>query len=403
MTKRLVWLSTAVMSTLLALLLLWQFRTAVVYVLVSLALAAAVRPFVKRRVKRGLVMRLAVILLSLLALGSFGLLLFLSVGGAVRDVQELAQQVLAQDEWRQPEWLKGSSLQHLLDTRLPPPSELFAAVIGDRGQLVLPAVLNFTQGFFTLLSGTFVILFLSLYWILDQAHFERLWLSLLPPGQRMQARDIWQTVESDLGAYIRSEAAQSLLAGLLLGLGYWALGSPYPTLLALTGAVLLLLPVAGATLVVIPPLLLGLLTGAPLSLFTAVYTVVVVAALKWWVEPRLSHRKQANPMLTVIILIALADAYGLLGVVVAPPLSAACQILWSHMVSRRSVPGAATQVSDLKERQAQLWATIRAMDEPPPPLVTSSMARLAQLIEQAESTLQTAVAQGGLPALAEPS
>lgn len=403
MTKRLVWLSTAVMSTLLALLLLWQFRTAVVYVLVSLALAAAVRPFVKRRVKRGLVMRLAVILLSLLALGSFGLLLFLSVGGAVRDVQELAQQVLAQDEWRQPEWLKGSSLQHLLDTRLPPPSELFAAVIGDRGQLVLPAVLNFTQGFFTLLSGTFVILFLSLYWILDQAHFERLWLSLLPPGQRMQARDIWQTVESDLGAYIRSEAAQSLLAGLLLGLGYWALGSPYPTLLALTGAVLLLLPVAGATLVVIPPLLLGLLTGAPLSLFTAVYTVVVVAALKWWVEPRLSHRKQANPMLTVIILIALADAYGLLGVVVAPPLSAACQILWSHMVSRRSVPGAATQVSDLKERQAQLWATIRAMDEPPPPLVTSSMARLAQLIEQAESTLQTAVAQGGLPVLTGPS
>lgn len=219
----------------------------------------------------------------------------------------------------------------------------------------------------------------------------------------MRARDIWQTVESDLGAYIRSEAAQSLLAGLLLGLGYWALGSPYPTLLALTGAVLLLLPVAGATLVVIPPLLLGLLTGAPLSLFTAVYTVVVVAALKWWVEPRLSHRKQANPMLTVIILIALADAYGLLGVVAAPPLSAACQILWSHMVSRRSVPGAAAQVSDLKERQAQLWATIRAMDEPPPPLVTSSMARLDQLIEQAEPTLQTAVAQGGLPALAEPS
>lgn len=403
MTKRLVWLGTAVMSTLLALLLLWQFRTAVVYVLISLALAAAVRPLVKRRVRRGLVMRVAVILLSLLALGSFGLLLFLSVGGAIRDTQELAQQVLAQDEWRQPEWLKGSSLQHLLDTRLPPPSELFAAVIGDRGQLVLPAVLNFTQGIFSLLSGAFVILFLSIYWILDQAHFERLWLSLLPPGQRMRARDIWQTVESDLGAYIRSEAAQSLLAGLLLGLGYWALGSPYPTLLALTGAVLLLLPVAGATLVVIPPLLLGLLTGAPLSLFTAVYTVVVVAALKWWVEPRLSHRKQANPMLTVIILIALADAYGLLGVVVAPPLSAACQILWSHMVSRRSVPGAAAQVSDLKERQAQLWATIRAMDEPPPPLVTSSMARLDQLIEQAEPTLQTAVAQGGLPALAEPS
>jgi predicted PurR-regulated permease PerM len=232
---------------------------------------------------------------------------------------------------------------------------------------------------------------LSIYWILDQIHFERLWISLLPPGQRMRARDIWQTIESDLGAYIRSEAAQSLLAGLLLGLGYWMLGSPYPALLALIGAGALLIPVAGATLAVIPPLLLGLLTGVPLSLFTAVYTVLVVAALKAWVEPRLSHRKQANPMLTVVFLIALADAYGLLGIVVAPPLSAACQILWNRLVSHRPVSGAAVQVSDLKERQAQLSATIEAMDEPPPPVVSNSMARLAQLIEQAEPTLQTAV------------
>jgi predicted PurR-regulated permease PerM len=231
---------------------------------------------------------------------------------------------------------------------------------------------------------------------MDQIHFERLWLSLLPPGQRMRARDIWQTIESDLGAYIRSEAAQSLLAGLLLGLGYWALGSPYPTLLALAGAVALLIPVAGATLAVIPPLLLGLLTGVPLSLFTAVYTVVVVAALKWWVEPRLlSHRRQANPMLTVIFLIALADAYGLLGIIAAPPLSAACQILWNRLVSHRAVSGAAARISDLKERQAQVWATIKEMDEPPSPLVISSMERLEHLLDKAEPTLPMTAGPGG--------
>jgi predicted PurR-regulated permease PerM len=82
-------------------------------------------------------------------------------------------------------------------------------------------------------SGAAVILFLSIYWIINQIHFERLWLSLLPTGLRRQARDIWRTIEIDLGAYMRSELFQSLAAGLLLGLGYWALGSPYPVLLAL--------------------------------------------------------------------------------------------------------------------------------------------------------------------------
>jgi hypothetical protein len=96
--------------------------------------------------------------------------------------------------------------------------------------------------------------------------------------------------------------------------------------------------------------------------------------------------------LTVVFLIALADAYGLFGIILAPPLAAACQILWNRMISHRTASGAAAQVSDLKERQVQLEATIKALDEPPPPLVINYMARLTHLIEQAEPTLETAVA-----------
>jgi predicted PurR-regulated permease PerM len=394
MTRRVVTLATAVMTTLLALLLLWQFKTAVVYVLISLALAAAVRPLVTRRAGRSFIMRLALILLYLLALGSFGLLLFLSGGAAIRDLQELARLLSAQDAWRQPVWLQGDSFQQLLDAWLPPPSELFAALIGDQGQFVLPAVLGFTQNIFSILSGILVILFLSLYWGIDQNHFERLWLSLLPPGQRTQVRDIWQTIESDLGAYIRSEAIKALLAGLLLGLGYWALGSPSSALLALTGALALLIPLVGVFLALILPLLLGLLTGGPLSLLTVLYTLGVAAALKWWVTPRLASRRQDNPMLTAVILMALANAYGLLGIIIAPPLSAACQIAWSRLVGRRAVFAAEVQISDLKARQAQLWEIIREMDGPLP-LVTSSMERLGQLIEKAEPVLETAVEKRG--------
>jgi len=402
MTKQLVRAGTAVMVTLLALALLWQLRLVVGYLLISLALASAVRPLIKRPAGQSLALRLALIFLYLVGLGGFGFLLVLSIGASIRNIQELAQQVSLQDAWRQPVWLVGSAFQQLLDTRLPSPSEVFAALIGENGQLILPAILGLTEGVFTILGNGLVVLFLSLYWSIDQSHFERLWLSLLPPVQRTRARDIWHTIELDLGAYIRSEVTQSLLAGVLLGLGYWALGSPYPALLAIAGAVALLIPVAGAALAVISPLLLGLLTGVPLSLMTAVYTLVVMGALKWWIEPRLFQRRHINPMLTLLFLIALADAYGLLGIVVAPPLSAACQILWNRLVSHRVVSGASSQVSDLQERQAKLWAIIETLDEASP-LVTSSMTRLTILIENAEPILQLATEQGGLFTLAEVS
>ena len=40
-----------------------------------------------------------------------------------------------------------------------------------------------------------------------------------------------------------------------------------------------------------------------------------------------------------------------------------------------------------------MWETIKAMDEPPLPLVTSSMERLTHLIEKAEPILQVGLPQ----------
>jgi len=388
MMKRLAGIGVAVMTTLLALVALWQFRIVVVYVLISLTLAAALRPLAIRLVGRSFLVRAAWILLYLVVLGGFGFLLFQTSETAINEIQQLAQTVSVQDEWRMPVWLEGSAFQQALVARLPPPSKLFEAVTGSQGQLVMPAILGFTQGIGSVVSGGLIILLLSIYWSTSQIHFERLWLSLLPSGQRSQARGIWRTVEPDIGAYIRGQVIQSLLAGLLLGLGYWLLRSPYPAFLALAGALACLIPVVGVILAVISPLLVGLLTSVQLSLFTTLYALVVMIALVVWVKPRLFNRRWDNPILTIVLLIALADAFGLAGIIVAPPLSVVCQILWSRLVSHRFTLGAAAQISDLKERQERVWATIRQMDGPPLPLITSSMERLTHLIEKAEPVLQ---------------
>ena len=390
MTRQIVVIGPAVMTTLLALVVLWQFRIVVIYVLISLALAATVRPIARSESRNSFVTRLLTILLYVVSIGSFGVLIFLVGRLLISDLQELAQILSIQKTWMLPPWLEGGLFQQTLNRWLPTPDKLFEAITSQR-QLVLSAVLGFTQGVGGLVSGFFVILFLSIYWGINQNHFERLWLSLLPSEQRKHARDIWRTLEHDLGAYTRSEIIQSLLAVLLLGLGYWLLGAPYPALLAVVGAVAWLVPLVGAALAVILPLLLGLLTGAQFSLFTVLYTLIVLVALQVWVEPRLFRRKWNNPILTLVILLAMADTFGLLGIIVAPPLSVVCQILWNLLVSDRLAPDPAVTVSDLKERQVRLRLALEEMEGPPSPLVVSSMERLADLLEKATPFLQVAL------------
>ena len=390
MTKRLLVIGTAVMTTLLALVVLWQFRIVVIYVLISLALAATARPIAKSESRRNLRSRLLLISLCVVGIGIFCLLAFLIGRLLIGDVQQLAQKISIQNTWVLPAWLQGSLFEQALGRWLTTPNKLFEAVTSQR-QLMLSAVLGFTQGIGGIVSGFLIILFLSIYWSINQNHFERLWLSLLPSEQRKHARDVWQTLEHDLGAYIRSEIIQSLLAVVLLGLGYWLLGSQYPALLAVVGAAAWLVPVVGAGLAIILPLVLGLLTGAQLSFLTVIYTFLVLIALQVWVEPRLFRRKWDNPILTLLIVLAMANAFGLLGIIVAPPLSVVCKILWNLFVSDRLVPETAVQVSDLKERQERLRRVIEEMEGPPPPLVVSSMERLADLLAKAEPILQAAL------------
>lgn len=387
MTTQVVKFGAAVMITLLALVAFWQFRLAVIYIMVSLALAATVRPLVLHWKQHALLMRLILIMLYLIVLGIIAFLLMVAGRYVINDIQQLTQILSVRGDWGVPPWLEGTAIQQTLVIWLPTPDMLFNAFAGEQGQFMLPAMLNFTGGIGKFVSSVFLILFLTIYWSINQIHFERLWLSLLPSEQRKQARGIWRMIEPDLGAYIRSELIQSVLAVLLLGVGYWLFGSPYPVLLALLGALAWLVPVVGAALALIPPLLIGMLTSVPHSLFTVLYTLVIVIALQIGVEPRLFRRNWDNPILTLIIMLALADALGLPGIMIAPPLSAVCQIVWNTLVSNRPMPEVPVQILDLKERQEHLRVVIKEMKEPPPPLVVSSMDRLTALLEKAEPVL----------------
>jgi putative permease len=388
MTKHIIRIGIAVLTSLLALVVLWQFRVIIAFILISVMLAAALRPLANRLVGRKLIVRIAWIMLYVLVLGGFVIFIFLTGRVAISEVQVFGAGLSTQNAWTLPTWLEGTTFQQTLTSWLPPPSTLLAAITGDQGQLVLPSILGFLKGFGGVIAALLVILFLSIYWSINQVHFERLWLSLLPSGQRKQARGIWRVIEPDLGAYIRGQGFLSLLAGLLLGLGYWLLGSPYPVLLAMVGALACLIPVVGPFLAVIPTFLVGLLTGVQLSAITTFYAIVVLIALQVWVKPRLGNRKWDNPTLTIVLLLVLGDAFGIIGLILAPPLSVICQILWWRLVTHRALIGEAAQISDLKDRLVRIRETVEALEDPPIPLIISSMEQLSNLIEKAEPILK---------------
>jgi predicted PurR-regulated permease PerM len=290
-------------------------------------------------------------------------------------------------------WPRGTSFQQMVGKQLPPPQNLYNAIAGEQGTQLLQNFLGVASNLMDSITKFAIILVLSIYWSFGRLNFEWQWISLLPVDKRRRVRDAWHELEEGVGGYVRSEIFQSVIAGVLLGVGYYLMGLKFPVLIALIGALLWLIPWLGAVLAMVLPLLAGLSGGSVLAIGAPLYTVVVLGFLELVVEPRLFTRRHYSSLLVVILMVAMAQAYGLIGLLLAPPLAAAIQTLFSSLT--RATPiinqqDMAIQVKSLRERFSDLQEQITIKEgDAPSPEVVNLVGRLNTIMEQAEQFLET--------------
>jgi len=375
--------------------------------LLSLAVAATLRPLVERH---QWLPRSQAVLLTYFVLTGLGLALAVFVANrALGDVQVAADNFVAGYERAWVQWPNGTPMEQALAAWLPPPAALYESLAGEQSTAMLSGALGVTLSLFDTLANLAIVLVLSLYWSLDQTRFKRLWLSILPTGQRAQARDLWRTTEAGVGAYLRSELAQSVLAGVLLGLGFWMMGLEYPTLLALGGALAWLVPWLGALLAVTPVVLVGALAvggSAWLGAAAGLYTLAVLLTLEFVVEPRLMQRRRHSSLLVVLLALALSQVWGWVGLLAAPPLAVALHIVFSQMLAQLAPAGAsqlADQIADLEQRLAAVRADLEDSGVPPSPETLNLLERLSRLVAAAPAPNPASPAPSAGPARTTPA
>ncbi len=245
--------SIAIATTLVILILVWQFSSAIVLFALSLAVAAALRPSINYIAQKRKSKKLALGIMYTVLIGSVvGFLLLISQFMA-RDLQRATDDFVTAYERALTVWPReGTLFQQVLAEQLPPSADLYQTLSSPEGIPALEGIFGVAQNFLSILGRIGLIIILSLYWSADQLRFERLGLSLLPDEHRPKALHVWRSVEAAAGAYLRSEVIQTVLAGLLLGMGYWLMGVRSPMLFTLWGAIARLIPWFGVVIAALP-------------------------------------------------------------------------------------------------------------------------------------------------------
>ena len=383
---KIAWYVALVLITLTGLLLLWQFSTAVVIFLLSLALAAAFRPLIEFFTQKNMPKGVALIIAYGFVLFVIVSLFFLVGEPLAADLQNISNDLLRSYEQVKNFWLEGENvlLMNFAD-QLPSSQEIYSSLAGDASMQALQTVLGFAEGTFSILAQVGLVLVLSLYWSADQIRFERLWLSLLPVESRWRAREIWQAIEEGVGQYIRREAAFSLISGLLLWMGFLALGIHYPALLALLGVVARIIPWLGPFLVLFLPLLFGSVYGVWAALGAVLLSFFILVVLELTIGNHFFPRRRYSSILLVIILVALAESYGMAGIVLATILTVALQILFGFLLPTYTSGNAGRKektLAAIKLKLEEINSSISEQQEKSANETGNLVARLNELISQ---------------------
>lgn len=159
--------------------------------------------------------------------------------------------------------------------------------------------------------------------------------SWLPDSRRSQIIDIANEVDSSIGGYLRGQVVVSIIVGLFSTIALFALDIPHPLFCGVFAGAASILPFIGVIIATLPALFFAwfkfqsaVMLGQTSLVFGVIYFVegYVIKPLVF------KQSMNLNPLVTIIMVMALGEILGFWGILLALPIASAIKITWGHFV-----------------------------------------------------------------------
>ncbi len=204
-------------------------------------------------------------------------------------------------------------------------------VIGDAVGGVQATIGQFTGDFVQATTAAFggllsfvLIIVISFYLSVEKDGVENFLRIATPREYEVYAIDLWSRSRKKIGAWLRSQILLGLLIGVFVYIGLSILRVHFALSLAALAAIFEIIPVFGPVLAAVPGVIVASLQGATLGLGAILFYFIIQQFENHLIVP-LAFRKTVGvpPILVVISLIIGGQLGGVLGLLLAVPITAA--------------------------------------------------------------------------------
>ncbi len=184
-----------------------------------------------------------------------------------------------------------------------------------------------------------ILIFLVFYLVQDLDKAKHNITLLFPQIYKKNVLHIISTIDEKVGAYIRGTLIKSILVGLLTWLGLSILGMPFALMLGLIAGVFNIILYIGPFVAAVPAVLLSIMPDTPgILLVISLYVFVQILDAFLFTPFLLGKATDISPLTVIIMVLIGAQLMGLLGIILAIPITATAKVLLvDYYLDRRKV------------------------------------------------------------------
>jgi predicted PurR-regulated permease PerM len=201
----------------------------------------------------------------------------------------------------------------------------------------LSALVGIAGDVFGFALGVFTIVFVALFVLIDMPKIKAAVAAVLPPSHGERTLDIWERITTTISRWAIGAATIAVIAGTVQGTTAWLLGSSYALALGVIAGFLDLIPNLGATIagfILVPVLWAeeGVTAAVIMLVVVLVYQQVENNLLTPTIQRKATHIWASLVIVSVTVFGALL---GVLGALIAVPLTGSIQIVVQELTAAR--------------------------------------------------------------------
>ncbi len=181
-----------------------------------------------------------------------------------------------------------------------------------------------------------VVLIATIYMVIRPEPWVEGFVALFPAGWRQRTREVLFELYHTVQRWFIGQLTAMTFIAVFWAVSLWLIGVPFALLLGIFSGLVSFVPYLGATISVVLPLLLALISEP----FTAVYVIIAFVIIQQIegniLQPILMSRAvDLHPALVVFAILTMGTLFGIVGVFLAVPLVAVVQVLVRELWVRR--------------------------------------------------------------------